>query len=110
MNEQEAFKVCDVVEAYFNFKLSEQQFKLWVDLLVERGDYKETMKKVKNRAMSDIPYKPMINEIIARPYQQNIDTNKTYRTMDEETRKKLEQYIKESEAKAKEGKLTIHDL
>ena len=110
MTEDEAYNVCETVEAYFNFKLTPQQMTLWTDLLVERGDYKETMKKVKNRAMSDIPYKPMISEIIARPYKQNIDTNKTYRTMDEETRKKLEQYIKESEAKAKEGTLTLHDL
>ena len=110
MSEEKAFEICETVEAYFNFKLTQHQLKLWVELLTERGDYEETMKKVKNRATSNIPYKPMLNEIIAKPYKQNINTNREVRRMDKETREKFKKRIEEIDKKTDKGELTIYDL
>lgn len=110
MSEAEAFEICETVEAYFNFNLTQHQIKLWMELLMERGDYEETMKKVKNRATSDVPYKPMLNEIIAKPYKQNINTNREIRRMDKETQEKFKKRIKEIDEKANKGELTIYDL
>ncbi|MCY1563857.1 hypothetical protein [Staphylococcus pettenkoferi] len=110
MTKKEAYQVCKTVEAYFNFELTDKQLRLWTELLMERGDYEETMKKVKNRATSEIPFKPMLNEVIAKPYQQNINTNREVRRMDKATREKFKQRVKEIEKRANEGELTIDDL
>ena len=118
MTIEQACELCDCVVGYFNMNMTDQQKELWVDLFMERGDYELTMKKIKTRATSDNPFKPMISEIIEKPLvnhnaeffdREEDKQNKALRKDKDfmaERRRKAEEY----QRMAENGELTIHDL
>lgn len=64
MNKQQAGEVIQYVIDLFNLDMTDKQIKAWAILLMERGDYEETMKNVKRRASNGSRFKPTISEII----------------------------------------------
>lgn len=64
MNKKQAGEVIQYVIDLFNLDMTDKQIKTWAILLIERGDYEETMKNVKRRASNGSRFKPTISEII----------------------------------------------
>lgn len=64
MNKQQAGEVIQYVIDLFNIDMTDKQIRAWALLLMERGDYEETMKNVKRRASNGNRFKPTISEII----------------------------------------------
>lgn len=64
MNKQQAGEVIQYVIDLFNVDMNDRQIKAWARLLMERGDFEETMKNVKQRASNGSRFKPTISEII----------------------------------------------
>lgn len=64
MNKQQAGEVIQYVIDLFNMDMNERQIKAWARLLMERGDFEETMKNVKRRASNGNRFRPTISEII----------------------------------------------
>lgn len=64
MQKQEAGEVIQYVIDLFDVDMNERKIKAWARLLMERGDYTETMKNIKQRATNGSRFKPTISEII----------------------------------------------
>lgn len=67
MTKKQALEVIQLVKNIFNVEFDKNKGMAWVEILTERGDYKKTMRNVKNRATSGNKYKPTISEIIITP-------------------------------------------
>lgn len=84
MNKQQAGEVIQYVIDLFNLDMTDKQIKAWAVLLMERGDYEETMKNVKRRATNGNRFKPTISEIIitrrntGNEVVKNVDEKKTH--------------------------------
>lgn len=71
MNKQQAGEVIQYVIDLFDLDMTDKQIKAWAVLLMERGDYEETMKNVKRRATNGKRFKPTISEIIIKHVKKN---------------------------------------
>ena len=66
MTKKEGLLVLKFVSDTFNFEFDKDQGMTWLKLLMESGNYEETMKKAKHRAINGKPFKPTLSEIIAK--------------------------------------------
>lgn len=66
MTKKEGLLVLKFVSDTFNFEFDKDQGMTWLKLLMESGNYEETMKKAKYRAINGKPFKPTLSEIIAK--------------------------------------------
>lgn len=66
MTKKEGLLVLKFVSDTFNVEFDKDQGMTWLKLLMESGNYEETMKKAKHRAINGKPFKPTLSEIIAK--------------------------------------------
>lgn len=113
MERKEAIQIMEILlSCYPNFNRNKTKnfVKIWIARLVEEGDYKLTLKKVKEHTASN-PYPPSLADIIAKKYKPVYTELTDIEAMEEAVRrekadpekaKKREESLKRFEEKLKE--------
>ena len=113
MEKKEAVEIMEILFACypnFNRNKTENFADIWITRLIEEGDYKLTIKKVKEHTASN-PYPPSLADIIARKYKPVYTELTDIEVMEEAVRrekadpekaKKREESLKRFEEKIKE--------
>lgn len=71
MTKEEGLKVIKFVKEAFNIEFSKDKGYIWLEILMERGDYEKTMRNVKDRASDGNKFRPTISEIVIKPVKNN---------------------------------------
>lgn len=115
MTKKEALLVLKFVGNTFNIEFEKEKGVTWLKLLMESGNYEETMNKAKHRAINGKPFKPSLSEIIAKDVKRLEVTRKDLEEQeharrfeeDEEYRNKI---LKERQAIKEEYQDFINEL
>lgn len=77
MTRKEGLKILKLVSDLFEIEFDENKGNAWLDILMQKGDYEETVKNIKRRAVDGSRFKPRISEIVIKPVKKN-DFYKNY--------------------------------